>query len=31
VGDLGGKAFVVHQEKVDFPDVVDEELLETVR
>ena len=31
VGNLGGKGFVMHQEKVDFPDVVDKEFLETVR
>jgi hypothetical protein len=30
VGNLGGKGFVVHQQKVNFPDVVDKELLETV-
>jgi len=31
VGNLGGKGFVMHQEKVDFPDIVDKEFLETVR
>ena len=28
--DLGRKAFVVHEEKVNFPDVADQELLEAV-
>lgn len=31
VGDFGGEAFVVHQEKVNFPNVADQELLEAVR
>ena len=30
MGDLCRKAFVVHQEKVNFPDVADQELLEAV-
>ena len=30
VGDLGSEAFVVHEEKVNFPGVVDNEFLETV-
>jgi hypothetical protein len=30
VGDFGGKGFVVHEEKVNLSDVVDQELLETV-
>jgi hypothetical protein len=30
VGDLGSKAFVVHQQKVNLPNVVDEQLLQAV-
>jgi hypothetical protein len=30
VGDLGSEGFVVHEEKVNFPDVVHQEFLETV-
>jgi hypothetical protein len=30
VGDLGSEGLVVHQEDVEFPDVVDDELLEAV-
>ena len=30
VRDLRRKAFVVHQEKVNFPDIVDEEFLQAV-
>jgi hypothetical protein len=31
VGDFGSEVFVVHQEKVDFPHIVDQEFLEAVR
>lgn len=31
VSNLGGVAFIVQEEKVDFPHVADQELLETVR
>ena len=31
VGDLGGEGLVVHQQKVELPNVADEELLEAVR
>lgn len=30
MGDLGRKAFVVEEKKVEFPDVADQELLQTV-
>ena len=30
VRDLGRKAFVVHEEKVNFPDVVHQELLKAI-
>ena len=31
VSNLGCEALVVHKEKVDFPDVIDQELLQAVR
>ena len=31
VGNLCRKAFVVHEEEVEFPDIADEELLEAIR
>ena len=31
VGNFGRKAFVVHEEKVNFPDVVHQELLKAIR
>jgi hypothetical protein len=31
MGDFCGKAFVVHQEEIEFPDVIDQEFLQAVR